>query len=78
MTRKEGNDDYIVLYEGAKLSRNQANRVGLGIIFGIIGIFISVHTPMTKIKLLSYTFIALLSVIGYCFGFKLFKNKRKE
>jgi len=39
MANKKEKDDYVVLFRGAKLSKCEANKAGLGIIFGVIGIF---------------------------------------
>lgn len=44
LMRKKDKNDYIVLFQGAKLSEREANKAGLGIIFGIIGIIFSIIT----------------------------------
>ena len=74
MSDKERKDDYVVLFQGVKLSKHEANSVGLGIIFGIIGIFLSLYMPIAKTKFMDYILIALFCTIGYCLGNKLFKK----
>jgi hypothetical protein len=78
MSEKEKKDDYVVLFKGAKLSKNEANSVGLGIIFGIIGSLISLYTPLARATFMAYGLIMVFSIIGYCLGIKLFKNKRDK
>lgn len=74
MSKKEGNNDYVVLFKGVKLSKCEANSIGLGIIFGIAGILVAIFTPIAKVKFLAYVFIAVFSVLGYFLGIKLFRK----
>ena len=53
----ERRDDYVVLFKGAKLSKLEAKKVGLGIIFGNIGIVISVLAPGVENKIVGYIII---------------------
>jgi len=76
VAKREGKDDDIILFKGAKLSKQEANSVGLGIIFGIIGSLISLYTPLlARATFMAYGLIMVFSIIGYCLGIKLFKNK---
>jgi hypothetical protein len=71
---KNKDDDYIVVFKGAKLNKKEANRVGLGIIFGIIGIIVGliVLGPDRKYLILFTAFC--LSLFGYVYlGRKWFK-----
>ena len=34
---KKSKDQYIVLFQGVKLSKREANKVGIGLIFGLVG-----------------------------------------
>jgi len=75
MNKKKENDDYLVLFKGAKLSKREANKVGVGIIFGIIGILISIFIPLVKSKIVDYAIILIFVVVGYYWiGNKLFKK----
>lgn len=73
MKSKEKND-YIVLFKGAKLSKREANKVGLSIIFGIIGIVISIATVGTNNKNIGFMIIAIFALVGYFIGNKIFKK----
>ena len=71
---KNKDDDYIVDFKGAKLNKKEANRVGLGIIFGFVGIILGfiVLGPERKCLILFAAFF--LSLFGYIFlGKKCFK-----
>lgn len=72
--KKKSKDEYIVLYQGVKLSKQEANRVGLSIILGIIGAVIFFLLLGPGYKLLSLIFCFSLSAIGYFWiGKKIFK-----
>ena len=75
MNKKKKNDDYLVLFKGAKLSKREANKVGVGIIFGIIGIFVSIFIAPMESKIVDYGIIFIFIIIGYYWvGNKLFKK----
>ncbi len=78
MSKKNKEDDYVILFRGAKLSKNQAKSVGIGIFFGILGILILITTSVARTKIMAYILIAVFSIIGYCLGVKLFERKRKD
>jgi len=73
MENKEKND-YIVLFMGAKLSKREANKVGLSIMFGIIGIVISMATVGTNNRTIGFTIVAIFALLGYFIGSKIFKK----
>ena len=58
-------DDYVVLFKGAKLSKQEANKVGLGIICGVIGIVISLFTLGVENKFVSLIIISIFALFGY-------------
>jgi threonine/homoserine/homoserine lactone efflux protein len=71
---KREKDNYVVLFKGAKLSRREANKVGLGIIFGVIGIFISIVVGVES-KLIASILIFTFAAVGYLvIGNKIFKK----
>ena len=75
MNKKKKNNDYLVLFKGAKLSKREANKVGVGIIFGIIGIFVSIFITPMKNKIVDYAIIFIFIILGYYWvGNKLFKK----
>ena len=75
---KHSDDDYIVLFRMAKLSKLEAKRVGIGILFGLVGLMISFLIFGGKYKVLSYTVIGIFIFIGYfLIGNKFVKKKPK-
>ena len=69
-------DDYLVLFQGAKISKREANKVGVGILFGIIGILGTHYIQIGQAKIINYIVIFIFSLVGYLWvGNKLFKNK---
>ena len=68
-------DDYIVLFRGAKLTRQEANRAGLSLICGFIGLAVAILLFGTE-KDITVTAITILSSItGYLLlGGKLIKK----
>ena len=68
------NDDYII-FMGAKLTKLQANRSGIGILCGIIGILLSLILPFNEYKFINYMIILLFVMVGYfIIGPKIFKK----
>lgn len=74
---KEKKDDYVVLFQGVKLSKHEANSVGLGLIFGIIGMFVSLYIPI-EVKFVNYLVIAIFCIGGYCLGNRFFKKQKRN
>ena len=73
--KQKDKDDYKVLFKGIKISKREANKVGLGIICGIIGIFIAIFITGGKSKILDYVIILVFMAIGYLWvGNKIFKK----
>ena len=68
-------DDYIVLFRGAKLTRQEANRTGFSLICGFIGLAVAILLFGTE-KDITVTSITILSAItGYLLlGGKLIKK----
>ena len=72
---KNSNDNYIVLFKGTKLSRREANKVGLSLIVGFGGAILSVLCLGPENKLLAFIICAVLAAIGYFWlGKKIFKT----
>ena len=68
-------DDYVVLFKGAKLSNLEWKKVSLGIIFGFIGIVISLFTIGAENKIVSLIIISIFALFGYfVLGNRLFKK----
>jgi len=62
---KHSDDDYIVLFQMAKLSKLEAKKVGIGILFGLVGLIVFFLIFGGKYKVLSYTIIGIFIFIGY-------------
>lgn len=75
MINKKKDDDYLVLFQGAKISKREANVVGFSAIFGIVGIIISIFIPVAKNKFIDYLIIISFIVIGFFWGNRIFKKK---
>ncbi len=74
MNKKE-KDDYIVLFQQAKLSKHEANKVGLGLIFGVIGVIICAIFLGPDHKFIGITLCIIFAIIGYLWvGNKVFKK----
>ena len=77
---KKKEDDYYILFQGGKLSKREANKVGIGIIFGLIGIFATHFLQIGQnSRIVNYIIITAFSVIGYLvIGNRIFKRKDEE
>ncbi|MCQ9207739.1 MAG: hypothetical protein NG740_07665 [Omnitrophica bacterium] len=74
MDNKDKNN-YVVLFKGTKLSRREANKVGLGIVSGVIGIFVSIIAGI-KNNHIAFILILIFVAVGYfVVGNKIFKKK---
>ena len=62
-------------FHGAHLSNLEANRVGLALIFGILGIVIIETTIGTPNKYISFALAFIIAGIGYYAASKVFKKK---
>ena len=62
---KQDNNDYVVLFKDAKISRRQAKRVGFGLIFGFVGVLISVGIFGPDNRLAALVIALLFALIGY-------------
>jgi hypothetical protein len=70
-------NDYYVNFRGAKLNRLQANRAGVGIFFGIIGIVLTIFLPFKEQKIINFVIILIFALFGYFIvGPKVFKERR--
>ena len=74
MSDKE-KDDYVVPFRGANLSKREANKVGLGLLCGFIGITISILTYGTDNRFLTGVTLLACAFIGYfVLGNRIFKK----
>lgn len=67
-------DDYLVLFRGVKLTKVEANRVGLSSIFGFAGVLLSVFIIKTGNRSIDYLVIISFVIFGYFLGNKIFKR----
>lgn len=68
-------DEYIVLFQGVKLSKREANKVGLGLILGFVGAIISVLFIGVENKITGIIICCILAAVGYFWvGNKIFKT----
>ena len=71
---KKKNNDYIVPFKGAKLSKKDANKTGITILVSILGIFLSFL--ITDNEILRIVIVFLSAAIGYfIIGNFLFKDR---
>jgi hypothetical protein len=62
---KQDNNDYVVLFRGAKISRRQAKRVGSGLILGFVGALISIGVLGPDNKIAALVVAGVFTFIGY-------------
>ena len=75
MNKKE-NDDYLVLFQGAKVSKREANKVGVGVLFGLLGAVVTHFLPLGTGRTVNYVIILFCAAIGYFWiGNWLFKKR---
>jgi hypothetical protein len=76
---KKKNNEHYVYFRGARLNKSQANNVGVGIIFGVIGAFFSLLLPFEDQNIASYLTILVFAFLGYFFiGPKIFNRRSSE
>ncbi len=69
---KKQKDEYVVLFQGAKLSKRDANKAGLGILFGLVGAIIPISFGLEN-KFITLLIICLFAGFGFFFvGNKIF------
>jgi hypothetical protein len=79
MSKKKENNNYVVPFKGAKLSKLEANKVGVAIIFGIVGAFIASINPFMKGKFTGLLIISISAGVGYfLIGNMIFKDKKNS
>ncbi len=62
---RQDNNDYVVLFKDAKISRRQAKQVGFGLIFGFVGVLISIGIFGPDNRLAAFVIALLFAFIGY-------------
>jgi len=70
---KKNDDDYKVVFSGATISKTNANKAGLGLIFGIAGAVFSV-VVFGNNKSAAFVTITICIVAGLIIGNKIFKK----
>jgi len=58
-------DDYVVLFKGAKLSKKEANKVGIALIFSMIGAVLIYFTFGIENQTAVFLICSVLASIGY-------------
>jgi len=72
---KKSKNDYFVLFQGAKISKREANRVGVGFVFGFVGAVISAFLIGPENKIANIIVVIFFVAIGYFWvGHKIFKT----
>jgi hypothetical protein len=66
-------DDYYVYFRGAGLTKRQANMVGLGILFGVLGTAVVVFFPISG-KAVAYAIITLFALAGGILGILIWRK----
>lgn len=67
-------DNRIVPLWGGKLNMRDANVVGLSIIFGVVGIILSITIINADNKIVGFVIVLACMAIGYILGRKIFKK----
>jgi hypothetical protein len=62
---KQDYDDYMVLFGGVKISKRKAKQVGFGLIFGFVGVLISIGIFGPDNRLAALVIALLFAFIGY-------------
>ncbi len=76
---KKNKDEYYVDFKGARLTKLEANRIGVGIVFGIIGIVLLFFIPVKEKGILSYVLIVSFVFVGYFLvAPRIFKYEEKK
>jgi len=74
MTKQD--DDYKVCIWGTTVSKHEANKIGLTLLIGFIGAFVSVLIFGQQNKIIVFIISCILGVVGYCgVANKVFKKK---
>ena len=75
MSKLEDDNDYYILFKTAKLNKREAKQLGVGFIFGIIGLVVIFCLPIEKSKIIDYLIISIFIIGGYILGYKIFKKR---
>ena len=72
---KKSKDQHIFLFQGIKLSKHEANKVGIGLIFGLVGGVLSGFILGLDHKIAAIIICGIFIGFGYLIiGNKLFKT----
>jgi hypothetical protein len=64
-TKKNSIDEYIVFFKGIKISKREANKIGIGIIFGFVSALISVLIIGVENKIAGMIICGVFAAVGY-------------
>jgi hypothetical protein len=62
---KQDSNDYVVLFGRARISKHQAQKVGFGLIFGFVGLLISIGVLGRDNKIAALIVAGVFTFIGY-------------
>ncbi len=72
---KDQKDEYVALFQGVKLTKREANKVGLGLLFGFVGGIISLFLLGPENKVATGIICFIFVAIGYfLIGNKIFRK----
>jgi len=78
MKNKNDKDDYYSDFRGIRLNKVEANRVGVGIISGFVGVLLISILPFEKDNIINYIILFFFVLFGYfIIAPKIFKKKSK-
>ncbi|VAV85020.1 hypothetical protein MNBD_DELTA01-394 [hydrothermal vent metagenome] len=73
--RKQKADDYVTLFRGIKLRKRNANVAGLSLIFGMIGMSLTLISPYTRTRYIAFPVILIFVIAGFSLGNRIFKRE---
>ena len=62
---KKDNDDHIILFRGLKMTRRRGKQLGYGLVFGFVGVLISIGIFGPGNKFAALVVILVFAFIGF-------------
>ncbi len=63
--KKNNKDDFYFVFQGMILTRSEAKKLGVGFLFGLIGVVILLLMPFQFNKYVSFLFLLFFFFLGY-------------